>query len=376
MIPGDNLLMLVLFLIFCFAALIQLFFWLWFYMAPYYYRSVSNNNGKEPVSVIICARNEAENLRNFLPSVLKQDYPSYEVIVVNDCSEDSSYDVLGQLLIQFPHLRVSSINKDPKFTHNKKFAQFIGIKAAMNEILIFTDADCEPVSDKWLLYMTSNFDNNTDIVLGYGGYLTRAGLLNKYIRYDSMFIAMQYIGMSIKGIPYMGVGRNLAYRRSLFFRNKGFGTHNHVISGDDDLFVNSVASKANTNVEFREESHTRSIPSASFTEFFKQKQRHFTTAKFYKTGHKLLLLLEPFTRMLFYTTFAITISVLYLWPVIIAIFGLRLIGQIVVLALARKKFNEKGLLFFTLIFDIFSPVLNGIMYFRSFRIRSERNIWK
>jgi poly-beta-1,6-N-acetyl-D-glucosamine synthase len=345
-------------------------------MAPYYYRSVSNNNGKEPVSVIICARNEAENLRNFLPSVLKQDYPSYEVIVVNDCSEDSSYDVLGQLLIQFPHLRVSSINKDPKFTHNKKFAQFIGIKAAMNEILIFTDADCEPVSDKWLLYMTSNFDNNTDIVLGYGGYLTRAGLLNKYIRYDSMFIAMQYIGMSIKGIPYMGVGRNLAYRRSLFFRNKGFGTHNHVISGDDDLFVNSVASKANTNVEFREESHTRSIPSASFTEFFKQKQRHFTTAKFYKTGHKLLLLLEPFTRMLFYTTFAITISVLYLWPVIIAIFGLRLIGQIVVLALARKKFNEKGLLFFTLIFDIFSPVLNGIMYFRSFRIRSERNIWK
>jgi glycosyltransferase involved in cell wall biosynthesis len=375
MIPGDNLLMFVLFLIFCFAALIQMFYWLWFYLAPNFYMPV-NNNGKEPVSVIICARNEAENLRNFLPSVLKQDYASYEVIVVNDCSEDSSDDVLGQLLMQFSHLRISSINKDPKFAHNKKFAQFIGIKAAMNEILIFTDADCEPVSDKWLSFMTSNFDNNTEIVLGYGGYLNKAGLLNKYIRFDSMFIAMQYTGMALRGIPYMGVGRNLAYRRSLFFRNKGFGTYNHIISGDDDLFVNSVASKANTKVEFREGSHTRSVPSSSFIEFIKQKQRHFTTAKFYKTGHKLLLFLEPFTRMLFYIMFAILVSSLYLWTIAIGIFGFRLIGQIVVLALVQKRFNEKRLLFFTLIFDIFSPVINGILYFSSFRIRPERNTWK
>jgi biofilm PGA synthesis N-glycosyltransferase PgaC len=376
MIPGDCILMFVLFIIFCFASLIQLFYWLWFYLAPDFYKPVPDNQLKEPVSVIICARNEAENLRKFLPSVLKQDYPSYEVIVVNDCSEDNSYEVLGQLLKQFPHLRISSISKDPKFAHNKKFAQFIGIKAASNELLIFTDADCEPVSDKWLLNMASNFDSNTDIVVGYGGYMKRPGLLNWYIRFDSMFIAMQYIGMALKGIPYMGVGRNLAYRRSLFFRNKGFGTHSHVISGDDDLFINSVASKINTKVELREESHTRSVPSSSFSEFVKQKQRHFTTAKFYKTGHKLLLFLEPFTRMLFYIMFAITISVLYLWQFSIAILGLRLIEQIVVLARVQKRFNEKRLIFFTLIFDILSPVINGILYIGSYRIRPEGNSWK
>jgi hypothetical protein len=140
--------------------------------------------------------------------------------------------------------------------------------------------------------------------------------------------------------------------------------------------VNSVASKANTKVEFREGSHTRSVPSSSFIEFIKQKQRHFTTAKFYKTGHKLLLFLEPFTRMLFYIMFAILVSSLYLWTIAIGIFGFRLIGQIVVLALVQKRFNEKRLLFFTLIFDIFSPVINGILYFSSFRIRPERNTWK
>jgi cellulose synthase/poly-beta-1,6-N-acetylglucosamine synthase-like glycosyltransferase len=376
MIPGDNVIMFVIFLIFCTAAIIQLFYWLWFYLSPHLYKNTEANGLREPVSVIICARNEAENLRNFLPSILEQDYPSYEVIVVNDCSEDSSYDVLGEFLLQYPNLRVSTIAKDPKFTHYKKFAQFIGIKAATNELLIFTDADCQPESDKWLLKMAENFDSKTAVVLGYGGYLNEKGILNKYIRFDSMFIAVQYFGMAIRGIPYMGVGRNLAYRRSVFFRNKGFGTHNHIISGDDDLFVNSIASGSNTKVEFRAGSHTRSVPSSTFSEFIKQKQRHFSTAKYYKTVHQLLLLLEPTTRILFYVTFVISISSLYLWPYTVSIFCLRLIGQVTILNLVQKKFNERGLLILSLIFDIFSPLINSIIYFGGFRNRPESNTWK
>jgi biofilm PGA synthesis N-glycosyltransferase PgaC len=376
MIPGDNRIMFITFLIFCIAALIQLFYWLWFYLAPSLYKPSEREDGTEPVSVIICARNEADNLRNFLPQVLEQDYPSYEVIVVNDCSEDSSDDVLGQLLTKYQHLRVSSIIKDPKFTHNKKFAQFIGIKAASNEIMVFTDADCRPESAKWLSLMVSGFDNKTDFVLGYGGFLNEKGLLNKYIRWDSMFIAIQYLGMALKGIPYMGVGRNLAYRRSLFFRNKGFGAHNHTISGDDDLFVNSNAIQANTKVEFSPASHTRSVAASTLTGLIKQKQRHFTTAKFYKPSHKFLLILEPFSRILFYVLFAIVIASLYLWPFALAIFGVRLIVQIVVSTLAQRSFNEKGLIIISLFFDIFSPLMNGALYFGRFRNRPGINAWK
>lgn len=376
MIPGDNRIMFIIFLIFCIVSVIQLFYWVWFYLAPSLYKPAVRADKTEPVSVIICARNESENLRNFLPLILEQDYPSYEVIVVNDCSEDSSDDVLGQFLIKYPHLRVSSINKDPKFTHNKKFAQFIGIKAASNEIMVFTDADCRPESAKWLSCMVSGFDNKTDFVLGYGGFLSEKGLLNRYIRWDSMFIAMQYIGMAIKGIPYMGVGRNLAYRRSLFFRNKGFGAHNNTVSGDDDLFVNSNAIQENTKVEFSPGSHTRSVPASTLNNLNKQKRRHFTTAKFYKPSHKLLLILEPFSRMLFYIIFIIVISSLYLWPFTLAIFGVRLIVQIVIFTLAQRRFNEKGLLFISLFFDIFSPLINGALYFGSFRNRPGINTWK
>jgi cellulose synthase/poly-beta-1,6-N-acetylglucosamine synthase-like glycosyltransferase len=375
MADHKNIMLLVVFCIFGFTAAVQLFYYLFFYLSVYFKKSSESTNIKQPVSVIICARNEAENLLNFLPSILEQNYPDFEVIVVNDCSEDNSYIVLGKYLTQYPRLRISTVNKDPKFTHNKKFAQFIGIKAAKNEILLFTDADCQPESDKWLEGMTSHFDEKVNFVLGYGGYLSKKGLLNKYIRYDSMTIAMQYLGMALRGIPYMGVGRNLAYRRSVFFRNKGFGSHNHVISGDDDLLVNTVARRKDTRVELRKETHTRSVPCSDFNEWINQKKRHLTTAPYYKLRDKFLLITEPATRMLFYITFIILISNLFMWPWLAAFFGLRLICQITVFTLVQKKLNEYNLLFYLLFFDIFSPLINTIIFLSNTRNRPGNNKW-
>ncbi|HUX58791.1 MAG TPA: glycosyltransferase [Bacteroidales bacterium] len=372
----DNVFFLIVFFIFVLSATVQLFYYLFFYLAVYLYKPSGIKSKKEPVSIIICARNEAENLREFLPSVLEQDYPDYEVIVVNDCSEDNSYDILGKYLIQYPHLKISNVNKDPKFTHNKKFAQFIGIKAAKNDILLFTDADCQPQSDKWLKGMTSHFNEKISFVLGYGGYLHIKGLLNKYIRYDSMTIAMQYLGMAIRGIPYMGVGRNLAYRRSVFFTNKGYGIHNHIISGDDDLFVNANAFSGNTSVEFSTGTHTRSVPNKNISDWIKQKKRHLTTSSYYKFRDKILLSTEPLTRTLFYITFIVLLSILFLWPVILAVFGLRLLIQIIVLSLVQRKLIEPGLIIYSLFFDIFSPVINIILFLSNSRGSSGKNKWK
>jgi biofilm PGA synthesis N-glycosyltransferase PgaC len=372
----NNTFLLVVFSLLAFSAAVQLFYYLYFYLAVYLHKSTDVQNALQPVSVIICARNEAENLKKFLPSVLEQDYPDYEVIVVNDCSEDNSYDILGKYLGMYPHLRISTVNKDPKFTHNKKFAQFIGIKAAKNEILLFTDADCSPESDKWLRGMTSHFDSTTAFVLGYGGFQKTKGLLNRYIRYDSSTIAMQYLGMAIRGLPYMGVGRNMAYLRSLFFLNKGFGGHNHIISGDDDLFVNSNATGANTTVEFSTGTHTRSVPAGTVKEWLTQKKRHLTTAPYYKLRDKILLITEPLTRITFYSSIIILLSFRYLWPYVLAIFGIRLISQIIILNAVQKKLNEPGMVIYSLFFDIFSPVINSLVFLGSSRNRSANNRWK
>ncbi|MGQ9619432.1 MAG: glycosyltransferase [Bacteroidales bacterium] len=328
------------------------------------------------MSVIICARNEAENLKKFLPAVLEQDYPVFEVIVVNDCSEDDSYRVLGEMLIKYPHLKISTINKDPRFSHAKKFAQFIGIRAASYEILLFTDADCYPVSRQWIRSMASDFSPGTDFVLGYGGYIHSKGLLNLYQRWETLFIAVQYMGMAIRGIPYMGVGRNLAYRKEVFLKNRGFRNHVHTASGDDDLFVNTNAKASAVRVEFRPKSHTRSIPSQSLKEWGKRKTRHLSTAKYYKTLHKILLAIEPASRVVFYAFFVILISSIYLWQYVLALFFIRLVMIHIILYINGKKFEEKGILPVILIFDIVSPLINLVLYSGTFRSKKVQAIWK
>jgi glycosyltransferase involved in cell wall biosynthesis len=375
MVDHDNLFLLALFAIFAFSATIQLFYYLFFYLAVYLHKTSVLRTKKEPVSIIICARNAAEDLRNFLPGVLEQDYPDYEVIVVNDCSEDHSNEILQKFQAQYRHLKISNVNKDPQFTHYKKFAQFIGIKAAKNDILLFTEVDCQPESDKWLEAMTAHFDDKINFVLGYGGYLSEKGLLNKYIRYDSMTIAMQFLGMAVRGLPCMGVGRNLSYRRSVFFSNKGYGAHNHLISGDDDLFVNANASGINTCVEFRNGTHTRAVPYSGIKDWILQKKKHRTTAPYYKFRDKLLLRTEPFTRIIFYSTFIILLSFSFLWPFVLAVFGLRLIIQIIVYSLVQKKLNEPELIIYSLLFDIFSPVINSFVFFSNARNRFVNNTW-
>lgn len=376
MATREHLFLLIIFVVFGLTFIVQSFYYVYFYLALMKKRPAGTPHKKEPVSVIICARNEEENLRVFLPSVLKQDYPNFEVIVVNDCSEDNTFEVLGSLIPEYPHLKVSTVQKDPKFTHNKKFAQFIGIKAATNEYLLFTDADCQPVSPDWIGGMVSHFTENTDFVLGYGGFFREKGLFNRYIRYDSMTIAMQYLGMAIRGLPYMGVGRNLAYKKSVFFRNRGFSSHNYVISGDDDLFVNANATGSNTAVEYNHPSHTRSVPASGFRQWFRQKRRHLTTAKYYKPRHKILLMAEPASRIIFYLSFAVLLSRLFLWQTVAALFLLRMIIQITVLAITSRRLNEKGLIAISLIFDIFSPLLNGSVYLANILNKSGQDKWK
>jgi len=372
----ENVFLLVIFLVFISAAAIQLFYYLYFYLSVHQYKPEVINPVKLPVSVIICARDEAENLTRFLPSVLEQDYPDYEVVVVNDCSEDSSREILEDFQLKYPHLKVSTINKDPKFTHNKKLAQFIGIKAAKNEILLFTDADCRPESNKWLEGMTMHFNEKISFVLGYGGFLNENGFLNKYIRYDSITIAMQYLAMAIRGIPYMGVGRNLAYRRSVFFANKGYGPYNHIISGDDDLFVNANATGANTTIEFNLNTHTRSIPCTNFDQWLAQKRRHLTTAHYYKLRDKTLLIAEPVSRIIYNITLIVLLSYTFLWPFVLSVFVIRLITQVYIFKLIQLKLNEPGMVVYSLFFDIFSPLMNSIVYLSNIQSRSVKNKWK
>lgn len=242
-----------------------------------------------PVSVIVCAHDEEQNLRELIPQLLAQDYPEFEIIIVDDRSNDSTFDLLLDETKKDHRLRMVHVNRTPPHVNSKKYSLTLGIKAARFEWLLLTDADCRPESKSWISLMSKHFTESKQFVLGYSPYYKKPGFLNMFIRFESIWTAIQYLSFALLGNPYMGVGRNLAYRRSLFLNKKGFNDFLNVTGGDDDLFVNQHARGSNTGVSLDKDSVVHSIPEGTWGAFFRQKTRHLSVGKFYRFQHRFLL---------------------------------------------------------------------------------------
>ncbi|TND03203.1 MAG: glycosyl transferase family protein [Bacteroidetes bacterium] len=367
----------IVFWVFAFALIIQLFFFLFYFLRLVFYKrpAVLADDELPAVSIVICARNEDDNLVEFLPSVLAQEYPEFEVVVVNDCSFDNTGDVLKEFASRHPNLKIVTIKEDEYYSHGKKFALTVGIKGAKYDHLLLTDADCRPAGPHWLKHMTQQFVKGNELVLGYGAFLRTKGLLNKIIRFDAFFIGLQYFSYALARYPYMGVGRNLAYTKEVYYRNKGFKSHYHIPSGDDDLFVNQAANSKNTRIEISPESFTHSKAKKTLKTWWRQKRRHLTTGNRYRGGHKFLLGLYVLSQWLFFGCFT-ALMIYWFQPwIVLGILVLRMMLQFLVFNNTMRKLGEKDLLVYSPLFELFLMffyLATGIA--RIFQRRNKR--WK
>lgn len=343
----------IIFILFIVIVLIQIFYYLFFFSRLALYSPVvKTNSHTHPVSVIICARDEAANLAKNLPGSLLQQYSTtHEVIVVNDNSYDDSKYLLEQFEKSFKWLKIVELKQEAKLIPGKKFPLSVGIKTAQYEMVLLTDADCVPASEYWIDSMQHTYDDNTEIVLGYGPYHKKKGLLNKLVRWETFHTAIQYLTYALAGKPYMGVGRNLSYKKTVFFRHKGFSAHNHVASGDDDLFINTASTKINTKINISPEAFTLSEPPETWGKWIKQKRRHYSTAKYYRPLHKFLLGMYSISHFLFYPL--LVGSLIYFnWPYALLVFGIRLLVQATVFFPTMKRLKEFDLFPFFILFDL------------------------
>ncbi|WP_153799117.1 glycosyltransferase [Foetidibacter luteolus] len=348
---------LAIFIGFCIVIAIQLFYYLFYFKRlADYTEPVKSHSQEYPVSVIICARDEANNLAKNLPGILVQDYrTTHEVIVVNDNSVDDTKYLLEEFQKSFKNLNPVALTQEAKMIAGKKFPLSMGIKSAKYEIVLLTDADCMPASEHWIKRMQDGYYNGAEVVLGYGAYFKKPGFLNKLIRFETFHSALQYLSFALAGMPYMGVGRNLSYRKELFFKNKGFSAINMIPSGDDDLFINMIANKHNTAIVIAPEAHTLSEPKQTWNEWWKQKYRHYTTAKYYRAKHKLLLGLYTSSHSLVYLLL-IASMLFFNWWLPLCVFAIRMVTQAVIWRKAMKKLNEADLWPLFLFWDVWMVV--------------------
>ncbi|HTE33804.1 MAG TPA: glycosyltransferase [Chryseolinea sp.] len=327
-------------IVYCSAIGIQtLYFFL--FAVTFSRKRVQRESRSLPISVIVCAHDEEENLNELIPLLLAQLHPSFEIIIVNDRSNDNTFDMLLAEASKDHRLRMVHVNRTPPHVDNKKYALTLGIKAARYEWILLTDADCRPVSPLWLSEMSKGFSDNTDFVLGYSPYLLKPGLLNILIRFEAMLTGIQYISFASMGMPYMGVGRNLAYRRSKFLEVKGFNNILHVRGGDDDLYVNEYSNANNTTVCIEESAQVNSIPKQSWSDYFNQKVRHLSVGKRYRIGHRLVLGLFMVTWIVAWLSALVVVFSPVNYALVGGLFVLRMLALIILYVVASKKLGQK-----------------------------------
>jgi len=365
----------VVFYIFVFVVCIQVIFYIFFFGKFAFLKPKKGNSNTVSVSVIICAKNEAENLKKFLPSIISQNYPNVEIILINDASIDETLEVMESFASEHNNIKIVDVKNIEAFWGNKKYALTLGIKVAKYDYLLFTDADCKPVSEHWISEMCSHFDTNKKIVLGYGAYRKiQKSFLNKLIRFETLMTAIHYFSFAKVGLPYMGVGRNLAYKKSEFFNTNGFISHMNVRSGDDDLFINQIANAKNTSICFSKESFTKSIPETKFKDWFNQKRRHISTANYYKLKHKLLLALLYKTQLFFWVLSISLLIIAFKWQIVLTLFLLRLIIQYTIIGFSTKKLGEKDTIVFLPFLEIFLIITQLTIFINN--LISKPNHWK
>ena len=307
--PDNDLLSVVLLAVFAGCALVQCIYYLGVFLplllARYrQHTSLPASGGTPPVSVIVCAHNDAERLSLLLPALLGQDYPEFEVVVVDNGSKDDTSSLLRMMEQQYEHLRFSEIGGEPAFVNTTYFAETIGIKSARYDLLVFTDASCRPTGPGWLASMQRAFSRKTDFVLGNCFVSRRPGMLNRLIRYDRFFHLVMGFGLSRMVRPHLGFGGNIAFRKQVFFEHSGFVRVAHMPVGNTPVYLSEAARRTDTTVMLQPESYMEEEPADTWKGWSLADGKHQRAFRCHPFVIRLLYALELLSRLLFYVTCA------------------------------------------------------------------------
>lgn len=339
-----------------------LYFWIFFSRLAFGKRRTENPD-KLPVSVIILVNNQYNDLRKNLPEILNQDYPDYEVVVVNENSEDGSEEILERFSEQYPRLKIVEMKQSLNWFKGRKFPLSIGIKSAKNDILLLTDIRCSPASGRWIAEMVAAYSEKAEIVLAYSSFHTPSKI-NIWYRFVAFYDALLYLSMAVSGLAFKGIGRNLSYRRSLFFRHKGFSSHYQINAGDDELFVNKAATRTNVHVQTSPESMVYHTKLLAFAQWLTFENDRLSTRRHFKLWHRFIISLFTTSSFLFYALFVMLLIVNIHWQVVIAFFLLRFISQMIIFGFAQKQLSEKKLLMLSPVFEIFLMLIDAVIWLK------------
>jgi cellulose synthase/poly-beta-1,6-N-acetylglucosamine synthase-like glycosyltransferase len=369
---GQHVWYAILVLAFLVVILVQMIYYWMFFSRLAFHKPRKVSDGKPPVSVIVLARNQYNDLLHTLPVLLGQDYPEFEVLVADDNSDDGSDELLEKLTEQHANLRVVKLTQSLNWFKGRKFPLSLGIKSANHDVLLLTDIQFRPAGKNWISELAGSYSENTEIVLGYATYDT-SSKLNKWLRFMAFYDGLVYLSMALSGRTFKGIGSNLSYRKSLFYRHKGFSSHYVINAGDDELFVNRTATGRNVRIQVSGNSMVKSAKPVSLLQWLAKEKTRLSIRRYFKFSHRALISVFSTSTFLFYLIFILLLLLQIQWPVVVGLFAVRFISQMIIFVLAQKRLSEKNLLLLSPFFEVILVLVDLFIWIRL--LLSKKSTW-
>lgn len=338
-------------------------------------RQTSVAASQPSVSVVMVVHNESEFLKKSMPYLLEQDYPDFEVVVVDYMSTDDTHYVLHICAENYPQLKPITLKHDVNMFQGKKYPLSIGVKSATKDVILLTEAESVPKSFDWISNMVQGYSGGTQMVIGYNLVKGNGTLLGAFQQYENMAYNASYIGAALMGNPYTATGRNLSYRRDFFFKQGGFISHYSIPDGADDLFVNQNANSRNSALILNSEASVISEPRNTFGLWHQDRAHRLYTRRYYGWGDRLMLSVYPLSQIVFLAALVLLfIGGIFPWQILVAVLALKIIWQIMCSLPLAKKFEIKKIHFFSPFFEFYFLFANTFLTY--FALRRKKKQWR
>ena len=333
---------------------IQLFYFLFVYGRFAFSNPTEEKEYTPPVSIIICSKNQVDHCKILVPLLMEQDYPNFEIVLIDDASTDDTLDVFENFEAQYKNIKLVKVENIEAFWGNKKFSMTLGIKAAKYEHLLFIEPNCLPATNQWIAEMASHFDADKSIVIGYSKLIKeKKSLANMFMRFENVWQAMHTFGFTQIGKPYRGSGSNLAYHRKEFFNVRGFNDHMKIRFGEDELFVNQASTGKNTTFAISKDSFTLSKPEQNFSNWMQLKRKQLSLSKNFKSSDQIQLQLYNVSFWGFVILAAILLITQFEWEIVSSLIIARYLIAWITMGFATRKLDEKDIIFVYPLLELF-----------------------
>lgn len=338
------------------------------------FRKKVNHTTAAPISLIYTVRNEEIRLKNNMAPVLSINGVDFEVIVVDDFSQDNSFQVLGMLRGRSDRLKVSTLQQETRFS--TKMAQNLALKAASYDWILTVPISYENATPEWISGISNALDNSKTVVLSYCSAQNSGGFINRIYRIENYLSFTKSVGFILNNLPFIYSEENVAFQKKKYFEIGGHGLKISEPYANLELLINFFIRKKTTTILFQSDTAIKKTEDLIWNDYLDILKKSLRIEKHLTGSRKAVLAFDEFTKIVFPPlTIAVFILLFDLWPLLSALLFILLTSRLFIIKIMQNRLNERKIFLSSLVYDLILPYFK-LFYRWYFNNRGQKQKWK